>query len=78
MAQRGAWTPQKVRERIRVSMLVKRLTDHVVGKVEMSPTQVTAAQTLLKKSLPDLSSIDTTVRGDAAHPLVISSTDGQL
>jgi hypothetical protein len=71
MAQRGAWTPQKVRDRIRVSMLVKRLTDHVVGKNEMSQTQLKAAEILLKKSLPDLSSVDATLRGDADAPLAL-------
>lgn len=69
MAQRGAWTPQKVRERIRVTMLTKRLTDHVLGKVDMSPTQVKAAEVLLRKSLPDLAAVDTTVHGDANAPI---------
>jgi hypothetical protein len=66
MAQRGAWTPQKVRDRIRVSMLVKRLTDHAVGKVEMSPTQVKAVEVLLKKSLPDLAAIELSGKEDGA------------
>jgi len=66
MAQRGAWTPQKVRDRIRVSMLVKRLTDHAVGKVEMSPTQVKAVEVLLKKSLPDLASVELSGKEDGA------------
>lgn len=58
MAQRGAWTPNKVRERIQTSMLVKRLTDHALGLVEMTQSQVTAIQILLRKSLPDLSAIE--------------------
>ena len=78
MAQRGAWTPQKVRDRIRTSLLVKRLENHALNKNEMTKSQVQAATALLKKTLPDLQSIDTTIRGDAAHPLVISSSDGQL
>lgn len=78
MAQRGAWTPQKVRDRIRVSMLVRRLTQHASGKCEMSQTQVKAAEILLRKSLADLSSVDTTVRGDPLAPIVISTTDGKL
>lgn len=41
-------------------MLVNRLTDHVVGKVEMSPTQVRAAEVLLRKTLPDLSAVHST------------------
>lgn len=78
MTQRGAWTPQKVRDRIRTRLLAKRLEDHVLGKQEMTKTQVTAATALLKKTLPDLQSIDTTIHGDPAAPLVISSTDGKL
>lgn len=78
MAQRGAWTPQKVRERIRTSMLVKRLENHVFGKEAMDKSQVAAALGLLKKTLPDLTAVDATVKGDAAHPLTISQTDAKL
>ena len=78
MAQRGAWTPTKVRERIRVSMLVKRLTDHIVGKQDMSVTQLKAAEILLKKSLPDLTSVDATLQGPGGGPIQITSTDAEL
>jgi hypothetical protein len=47
-------------------MLVKRLTDHAVGKVEMSPTQVKAVEVLLKKSLPDLAAIELSGKEDGA------------
>ena len=50
--------PDKVRERIRTSQLVVRLTKHVLGKIPMEPTQVTAALGLLKKTLPDLSAVE--------------------
>lgn len=53
-----AWTPEKVRQRLKISMIVNRLTNHVAGKVEMSATQVTAALGLLKKGLPDLSATE--------------------
>jgi hypothetical protein len=56
-ARNRTWTPEVVRQRIRTSMLTKRLTDHVLGKVEMSPSQVTAGLGLLKKTLPDLSAV---------------------
>lgn len=78
MTVRGAWTPDKVRERIRVGVIIKRLADHMLGKLEMSPTQLKAAEILLKKSLPDLQSIDATIKGDKAHPLAISSVDAGL
>ena len=50
--------PDKVRERIRTTQLVRRLTKHVLGKIDMAPTQVTAALGLLKKTLPDLSAVE--------------------
>jgi len=58
MAQRGAWTPDKVRQRIQTSMLVKRLTDHALGTLELTKSQVLAIQILLRKSLPDLCAIE--------------------
>lgn len=74
------WTPEKVRQRMRTTMLVRRLTDHVLGKVAMDPSQVTAGLGLLRKTLPDLSTVDTTLHGDPNAPvsLVISSSDGKL
>jgi hypothetical protein len=72
------WTPERVRERIRVGLLVKRLQRHALGKLEMTKTEIAAARILLGKSMPDLSSIDTTLRGDASAPILISSTDGKL
>jgi len=78
MALKGAWTPDKVRQRIRVSMLTKRLQDHAIGKLEMTDSQRKATEILLKKTLPDLSAVDSTIRGDAAAPIMISSTDGSL
>ena len=59
-ARKRTWTPDIVRERIRVSMIVNRLEKHVHGKVKMAPTQVTAALGLLRKCIPDLSSTDHT------------------
>lgn len=61
------WTPEIVRSRIRTSQIARRLTDHVLGQVEMSATQVTAALGLLRKTLPDLSQMDLkTARQDIA------------
>ena len=42
------------RDKIRTSHIIKKLTEHVDSKLEMAPTQVTAALGLLKKTLPDL------------------------
>ena len=46
----------ETRAKIQASQLVNRLQDHVLGKIELSPTQVRSAEILLKKTIPDLSS----------------------
>lgn len=63
---------QKWREKIRTSMLINRLTSHVVGRIEMSPTQVRAAEVLLKKNLPDLSATELSGPGGEAIPTAIN------
>jgi len=54
-ARLNARHSEMVREKIRASQLVNRLEDHVLGEVDMSPTQVSAALGLLRKCVPDLS-----------------------
>jgi hypothetical protein len=53
-------------------MLTNRLIDHALGKVEMTPTQVRAAEICLNKTIPNLSSsenkTETTVRFVARIP----------
>ena len=61
-----------VRDKIRASQLVNRLEKHVLGEVDMSATQVTAALGLLKKCVPDISAV--THRGDPEQPLVTTVT----
>ena len=56
---------QKVRQRIKAAGITKRLEDHVVGKVQMSASQVQAALGLLKKVVPDLSA--TEINADVKH-----------
>lgn len=51
---REAGWPANVRERIKTSMLVNRLTDHALGKIKMEASQVRAIEILLRKTLPDL------------------------
>lgn len=40
--------------RIKATHLVSRLHKHAMGEAEMSPTQIKAAEILLKKVAPDL------------------------
>jgi hypothetical protein len=49
--------PEAWRERIQTAMLTKRLEDHAKGDLEMTATQIKAAEILLKKVAPDLQSI---------------------
>jgi hypothetical protein len=47
----------RTREKIRASMLVNRLMSHVLGKCDMTPSQVRAAHLVLRKILPDLKAV---------------------
>jgi len=50
----------EIRAKIQASQLINRLTDHALGKVDLSATQVRAIEVLLKKAVPDLSAVDLT------------------
>src|ERR1700748_3224924 len=53
-ARKRDWAPDVVRQKIRTSMLINRLQNHVLGRIEMSKTQLQAAGILLRKTLPDM------------------------
>jgi hypothetical protein len=53
-ARNRTWTPEIVRQRIRTAMLINRLQNHVLGRLDMSKTQLQAAGILLRKTLPDM------------------------
>jgi hypothetical protein len=61
------WT-EEVRDRIRSSMLINRLINHALGECDMSNTQVRAAEVLLRKALPDLSSAE--IKQETTHRYV--------
>ena len=46
-----------VRAKIQTSQLINRLTDHALGVVELSATQVRAIEVLIRKTLPDLQAV---------------------
>lgn len=52
--KRNAMLIEEARSKIQTTHIAKRLTDHVLGKVDMTSTQVTAALGLLRKVIPDL------------------------
>jgi hypothetical protein len=59
MAMHGSHKAE-IRERIQVSVLIDRLQKHVDGKLELSTTQVAAANSLLDRSLAKLQQIQHT------------------
>ena len=63
-ARKDSRIKTKHREAIQTSMLINRLSDHILGKVERTSTQIRAAQILLNKSLPDLRASDDTMTLD--------------
>ena len=70
--------PEIARDRIRSTLLIDKLQNHILEGHEMNKTQVSAAIALLKKTVPDLQSIEATHKGDAEHPIMITATDSRL
>jgi cob(I)alamin adenosyltransferase len=69
-ARKGPLTETKLdemRRRIKATLLLKKLEDHVLEGSEMSATQIRAAETLLRKTMPDLQAIQHS--GDPANPV---------
>ncbi len=48
---------ENTRAKIQTTQLINRLTDHALGNIELSPTQVKAIEILIRKTLPDLQAI---------------------
>lgn len=59
----------EVRAKIQASQLLNRLTDHAFGEIELTATQLKAIEILLRKSIPDLASVELT--GDSDNPVQI-------
>ena len=57
----------ETRRRIQTSQLINRLENHVLSNTEMSSTQLRAAEVLLRKTLPDVSSVEMT--GEDSGPI---------
>ena len=49
---------EKTRAKIQTSQIINRLMKNINGEVEMSSSQVRSAEILLKKTLPDLQSVE--------------------
>lgn len=66
-ARRSPTHDAQTRERIQTSQLVNRLQDNAMGKIELTKGQLKSIEILLKKTLPDLSSVALT--GDPSAPI---------
>jgi hypothetical protein len=66
----------EIRTKIQASQLINVLQNHALGtdETEMTATRMKAIELLLKKSVPDLSSIELT--GDSDAPLMIQVITG--
>jgi len=59
---------EQVRAKIQASVLIQRLQGHALGELEMTPSQIKAAEALLDRSVPKLSQIQHV--GDSDQPVV--------
>jgi hypothetical protein len=48
---------ENTRLKIQAASLINRLSDHAIGKVDLSSTQVRSIEILLRKILPDLTDV---------------------
>ena len=65
---------QLIRDKINAGILVERLTECALGQLELTSQQMKAIEILLKKSVPDLSSVEMT--GDADAPVLLKVITG--
>jgi len=66
---------KRTREKIQATQIVNRLTKHIMGDADMSASQVTAALGLLKKTLPDLQSVEMDVAATLDNPKELSADE---
>lgn len=59
---------EKFRASIRVGLIRNRLMNHLLGKLEMTPTQLKAAEILLNKCVPSMASMEHS--GEVQHSFV--------
>lgn len=59
-----------VRAKIQASQIINRLQNHLNGEIDLTSTQVKAAEILLRKSIPDLSQVQGGGE-DGAHEVLI-------
>ena len=63
---------QAWRDKIRASVLINHLRNHVLGRIELTPTQIRAAEILLSRVMPTLQATDITASDHDGNPLSIA------
>lgn len=63
----------ETRAKIQAANIIHRLYENVMGKVDLTPAQVSSAKTLLNKVLPDLAAVQ--VSGDEENPLTVQTIE---
>jgi hypothetical protein len=57
------------KEKIRADWIIRRLQAHIAGKIELTVSQVKAADVLLRKIVPDV--MTTRIEGELKHTYVV-------
>lgn len=67
---------EQLRQKIDAKKILKRLQSHIDNEVKMLPTQIKAAEILLKKCMPDLSTTELNAGdGKTASVTIVSFAD---
>lgn len=72
---KGIKQPEGAKNAMRVALIKKRLIDHGLGLVKMSPSEVRASEVVLDRHEPRLASIEQTVHDsrDMADPAAVAA-----
>lgn len=69
---------EEIRAKIKSTLIINKLENHILNGVEMTSSQVTAALGLLKKTTPDLSALSAEVNHTGNVIIQLSNTDAEL
>jgi len=72
LAKFSPQTMESWRAKIPVGVVINRLSAHVKGEIKLRSTQIRAAEILLRKALPDLSSIAIGSDHDGSPVIIIT------
>jgi hypothetical protein len=62
---------EETRAKIQAAQIINRLHSCVMGEITLDAQQVSAAKTLLSKTLPDLSAVS--IEGDEDNPVAVAA-----